>query len=138
MRVFKCLAALFLIFTLCSAFSLRKKGAKQVYVMGVSISFTDSLVYLTDVQAMPDVKLTREGFLPLREDYSYQLRNYLESKDGNRNHTCITYFSEDKARLRKKAALLTRKYMNDHSVVIQRLGKDEFQYTKPEEMDLDN
>lgn len=133
MRVFKCIAALFLVFTLCSAFSLKKKTAKQVYVMGVSISFIDSLVYLTDVQAMPDVKLSKDGFLPQRDDYSYQLRNYLESKDGSRNHTCITYFSEDKAKLQKKAALLIKRYTNNHSAVIRNLTKDEFQYAKPEE-----
>jgi len=132
MRVFKCLAVLFLVFTICSAFSLKKKASKPVYVMGVSISFIDSLVYFTDVQSIPDVKLTKEGFLPQRDDYSYQLRNYLESKDGNRNHTCITYFSEDKAKLQKKAALLTKRYMNDHSAVVQNLSKNEFQYVKPE------
>ena len=133
MRMFKCLAALLLVFTLCSAFSLKKKAPKQVYLMGVSISFSDSLVYLTDVQLMPDVKLTKEGFLPQRDDYSYQLRNYLESKDGNRNHTCITYFSVDKAKLQKKASQMTKRYMSDHSVVIQNLSKDDFQYVKPEE-----
>ncbi len=132
MRIFKCLTALFLVFTLCSAFSLAKKNSKSVYVMGVSISFTDSTVYLTDVQNIPDVKLTKEGFLPQRDDYSYQLRNYLESRDGNRNHTCITFFSDDRLKLQKKAAQLTKRYMNDHSSVIHNLSKDDFQYVKPE------
>ncbi len=132
MRIFKCLTALFLVFTLCSAFSLAKKASKSVYVMGVSISFTDSTVYLTDVQNIPDVKLTKEGFLPQRDDYSYQLRNYLESRDGNRNHTCITFFSDDRSKLQKKAAQLTKRYMNDHSSVIHNLSKDDFQYVKPE------
>lgn len=134
MRIFKCLTALFLVFTLCSAFSWKKKTPKQVYVMGVSISFADSIVYLTDVQSIPDVKLTKEGFLPQRDDYSYQLRNYLESKDGNRDHTCITFFADDKSKLQKKAALLTKKYMNDRSSVIRNLSKDDFQYAKPEEI----
>lgn len=137
MRTFGSLTALLFAFTLCSAFSFKKKAAAQIHVMGVSISFLDSVVYLTDVQTIGGVKLTKEKFLPQRDDYSYQLKNYLESKDGNRHHTCITYFSNDKTKLQKKAAQLTRKYMNNRSVVVRNLSKEDFQYTKPEEATLE-
>lgn len=133
MRIVKCLAALLLVFTVCSAFSFKKKAPKQVYVMGVSISFVDTLVYFTDIQSIPGVKLTKDGFLPQRDDYSYQLKNYLEAQDGSRHHTCITYFADDRNKLQKKAAQLTKQYMNDHSVVIRNLSQSEFQYVKPEE-----
>lgn len=133
MRMFKYVAALMLLFTLCSAFSLKKKGVKQVYVMGVSFSFKDSVVYMTDIQAMPGVKLTKERFLPHRDEYSYQLNSYLEGLDGRRDHTCVTYFSTDRVKLQKKAAAVTKRFLNGDASEVRTLDGDSFRFTVPEE-----
>ena len=42
MKYVKILFAVALVFTLCSAFSLKKGGHKPVYAFGVSASFTDT------------------------------------------------------------------------------------------------
>ncbi len=118
---------------LCAPVSAKKKADKQVYVMGVSINFSDTIVYITDIQHISGVKLTSQGFLPSRDEYSYQLRNYLESMDGGRTHTCITFFDTDIEKLRKKATTLTRKYLNHKSVLLRTLSKEDFSYVKPEE-----
>ncbi len=132
MKVLKSITLLLVAFTLCSAFTFPKKGKKtqQVYVMGVSFSFKDSVLYMTDIQRIDSVKLTKEKFLPDREDYSSQLRSYLEEKDGDRNHTCVTYFSEIKEDLQKKASALMKKHEGIYPTVI--LGSDVFKYERPE------
>ena len=102
MKSLKTISILMLLLVVTSAFTLRKDDYKPVYVMGVSLCFGDSVVYFTDIQQIDSVRLTKEGFLPSREGYSEQLKAYLEAKDDNINHTCITYFSEKKAALQKR------------------------------------
>lgn len=132
MKIIKSISILFLLFIMTSAFTMRKGDLKPVYVMGVSLCFGDSVVYFTDIQQIDSVRLTKEGFLPSREGYSDQLKNYLESKDGKLNHTCITYFSEKKATLQKKASKLLKRYQNG-TMIIQHIAPADFKYEKPVE-----
>ena len=74
MKSIKILCSLLLVLTVCSAFSL--KGSKSVYIVGVSASFTDSLVYFTEIQLLDSVSLDKNKMLPERSQYSYQLKNY--------------------------------------------------------------
>ena len=60
-------------FTLCSAFTMKKDKEKPVYVFGIAASFNDTIVYYTEVQLLDSVLLDKDGFLPDREVYSYQL-----------------------------------------------------------------
>ena len=53
MKSIKILCSLLLVLMVCSAFSL--KGSKSVYIVGVSASFTDSLVYFTEIQLLDSV-----------------------------------------------------------------------------------
>ena len=57
MKSIKILCSLLLVLTVCSAFSL--KGSKSVYIVGVSASFTDSLVYFTEIQLLDSVSWIR-------------------------------------------------------------------------------
>lgn len=72
MKSIKILCSLLLVLTVCSAFSL--KGSKSVYIVGVSASFTDSLVYFTEIQLLDSVSLDKNKMLPERSQYSYQLK----------------------------------------------------------------
>ncbi len=88
MKYVKILFAIALVFTMCSAFSLKKDHSKPVYAFGISASFTDTVVYFTDIQILDSAKVSKEGFLAHRELYSYQLKNYLKEAEtgivGNR------------------------------------------------------
>ena len=132
MKSLKTISILMLLLVVTSAFTLRKDDYKPVYVMGVSLCFGDSVVYFTDIQQIDSVRLTKEGFLPSREGYSEQLKGYLEAKDGNINHTCITYFSEKKAALQKTVTKLMKRYRNG-STVIQQIAPSDFKFVRPEE-----
>lgn len=133
MKTIKTTGILFLLFVLMSAFTVNKGEIKPVYVMGVSLCFGDSVVYFTDIQQIDSVRLTKEGFLPNREGYSEQLKSYLMNKDGNMNHTCITYFSEKKADLQKKATKLIKRYQTNGTAIINQISLNEFRFVRPEE-----
>lgn len=91
MRFIKIFCSLFVVLILCSAFSLKGNKTKAVYIVGVSASFTDSLIYFTDIQLLDSVKLDNNKLLPQRSHYSYQLKNYLEGQEGLVNRTCFVY-----------------------------------------------
>lgn len=133
MKYVKILFAVALVFTLCSAFSLKKGEHKPVYAFGVSASFTDTVVYYTEIQVLDSVALDKNGFLPHREIYSYQLKNYLEIDKGQSNRTCMIYFSENQKELEKEAAKVLGKYKKNKSVALEKIDTQSFKFTKPEE-----
>ena len=102
MKFMKIFASMFLVFMVCSAFSL--KGNKKdmgMYMVGVSASFTDSLIYFTDIQHLDSVSLDKAKLLPLRGQYSDQLKDYLTNNLGLKDRTCFIYFDAKKSKLEK-------------------------------------
>lgn len=132
MKYVKILLVVGLVFGICSAFSMREKY-KQVYAFGISASFTDTVVYYTDIQLLDSAKLSKEGFLSHRDLYSYQLRNYLEDAKLQQNSTCMIYFSEKKAKLEKEAMKVLGKYRKNKNLEVKRVDPAKFRFTKPEE-----
>lgn len=131
MKLIKIALPLLMVLMILSGFSL-KKGEKAVYAFGLSASFTDTVVFYTEVQVLDSVKLDK-GFLPQRDLYSYQLKNYLEYQKGETKRTCMIYFSENKAKLMKERSSILNKYKKKQSVALREITKDEFTFKKPEE-----
>ena len=130
MKFMKIFASMFLVFMVCSAFSL--KGNKKdmgMYMVGVSASFTDSLIYFTDIQHLDSVSLDKDKLLPLRGQYSEQLEDYLENKLGLKDRTCFIYFDAKKAKLEKVMKKMKDQYKKDGKAVLKEIGVD-FQFTK--------
>ncbi|NDV60650.1 hypothetical protein [Bacteroides sp. 519] len=132
MKFIKLALSLVLVTVVLSAFTL-KKEKEQVYAFGVSTSFTDDVVYYTNIQMLDSVTLTKQGFLPQRELYTYQLKNYLEYQKGEKNRTCMIYFSEDQAKLDKERTKILNKYKKNKETSLQLITSDEFEFTKPQE-----
>ena len=101
MKYIRLIMAVALTFLVCSAFTMKKDKEKPVYVFGVAASFTDTLVYYTDIQLLDSVYLNEHGFLPQRDLYSYQLKNHLEYNMNKLNYTCVIYFSDNKKKLER-------------------------------------
>ena len=133
MKYVKILFAIALVFTMCSAFSLKKDHSKPVYAFGISASFTDTVVYFTEIQILDSVSLSKEGFLAHRELYSYQLKNYLEDNLLQQNSTCMIYFSENRKKVEKEATKILNKYKKNNRMTVSRIDSDKFRFTKPEE-----
>jgi hypothetical protein len=123
---------------LMSAQSSKEAKVKEVkkdavYVLGVSASFTDSLVYFTEVQQVEGLKLGKKELLPERQHYSQQLQAYLEQQ-GLENRTCFVYYQRSEAKLKKFSAQLKQKYQkNNTKLLIQQVNPNEFRFTKPED-----
>ena len=129
----KIFASLILVFMVCSAFSMKgKKQENGMYMAGVSASFTDSLIYFTDVQFVDSVVLDKNKLLPLRELYSEQLEDYLENNLGMKNRTCFIYFDKKKDKVEKEIKKMKAKYLKEGKSVLKEVGT-EFKFTKPEE-----
>ena len=130
MKFVKIFASLFLVFMVCSAFSLKgKKQESGMYMAGVSASFTDSLIYFTEIQYLDSVLLDKAKLLPMRVQYSEQLEDYLENNLGLKDRTCFIYFDVKKAKLEKTMKKMKDKYKKDGKAVMKEIGSD-FQFTK--------
>ncbi|WP_287132196.1 hypothetical protein [Bacteroides sp.] len=132
MKYVRVLCAVTLALMLCSAFTLKEKE-KSVYAFGVAVSFNDSIVYYTDIQVLDSVELDKNGFLPKRDLYTYQLKNYLEYNLQKPDYTCMIYFSENKKRLEKEAAKVKGKYKRNKNMVLQVVEPGAFSFKKPQE-----
>ena len=132
MKYVRILCAAACVFALCSAFTLKEKE-KAVYAFGVAASFNDSIVYYTDIQVLDSVELDKNGFLPKRDLYSYQLKNYLEYALQKPDYTCMIYFSENKNKLEKEAVKLKGKYKKSTGSALQRVEPAAFTFKKPQE-----
>ena len=75
----------------------------------------------------------KDGFLPRRDQYSYQLKNYLEFNSLQPNSTCMIYFSDNLNKLEKEASKILGKYRKSKNVVVQKIELDKFSFKKPEE-----
>lgn len=133
MKIIKTLCALLVVLMTCSAFSLKGKKDKPVYMVGVSASFTDSLVYFTEIQLLDSVYLDKNKMLPERSHYSYQLKNYLENEEGLTDRTCFVYFSNKRRTLQKEMSKMKTKYQKGNTLLIREVNPNAFRFTKPEE-----
>ncbi|MCD7901359.1 MAG: hypothetical protein LUH22_16290 [Bacteroides sp.] len=131
MKFVKIAISLTIVLVILSSFSLKNGSKDRVYAFGLSASFTDTVVYHTGIQLLDSVELEK-GFLPHRDLYSYQLKNYLEYQKGQKNRTCMIYFSRNKAKLEKEKAKLLAKYKKDKGTVLREISFEEFAFKKPE------
>lgn len=132
MKYVRILCAVALVFALCPAFTTKNKE-KAVYAFGVAASFNDSIVYYTEIQLLDSVELDKNGFLPKREAYTYQFKNFLDSDFKKPDYTCMIYFSENKKKLEKEAAKVKGKYKKSIGLLLQGIGPSAFKFKKPQE-----
>ncbi len=133
MKFMKVLCALVVVLMTCSAFSLKGNKNKPVYIVGVSASFTDSLVYFTEVQLVDSIRLDKDNMLPGRDRYSSQLKNYLEYEEGLTDRTCFVYFSNSQKKLQKQVAKMKQKYQKGNTMLIREVNPNTFRFTKVDE-----
>ena len=128
MKFVKIVASLFIVLAMCTASTLENKK-NGMYIVGVSASFTDSLIYFTDIQFVDSVNVDKNKLLPMRSQYSDQLENYLEQVKGMKNRTCFIYFNEKKSKLEKNNNKMKENYQKEGKSILRELG-DEFKFTK--------
>jgi hypothetical protein len=130
MKFVKVFISLLVVLAVCTASTMENKK-KGMYIVGVSASFTDSLIYFTDIQFVDSVELGKDKLLPMRGQYSDQLDNYLEKKLGMENRVCFIYFDAKKDKVEKVIKKMKKDYLKDGKVVLKETGAD-FKFTKAE------
>ena len=119
-----------LLIALCIAVfttSAAREKQKQVFMYGVAVSFNDSTVYLTDIQPMDSaVVVGKCHFLYGRDNYSYQLRDYLK-EIGCTTPTCATTYALSRKDIEKKF-LATRKRYGGGKYSVKHITPTEFKY----------
>ena len=124
-KIFLAIIALLAVFTA----QAQKKG-EGVYVMGASLSFTDSIVYFTEIQYLEEVQLEdKTNFIPFRQHYSYELKDFM-SKEGMPGRISAVYFSEKESAIKKKEAKLKKRLEKKDNKVVRYIGS-KFEFTKP-------
>lgn len=133
MRYIKLLCFLFAVSIVVGATAKKSKDKNKygVYMAGVSASFTDSLVYFTDIQFLDSAQVDGKGFLVGRSQYSVQLKDYLETKEGGKNRTCFMFFNLKKNKLQKELQKLKEKYNKGKNMVLKDVNP-EFKFGKAE------
>lgn len=133
MRYIKLLCFLFAVSIVVGATAKKSKDKNKygVYMAGVSASFTDSLVYFTDIQFLDSALVDGKGFLVGRSQYSVQLKDYLETKEGGKNRTCFMFFNLKKNKLQKELQKLKEKYNKGKNMVLKDVNP-EFKFEKAE------
>ncbi len=101
---------------------------KTLYIYGFAASFNDSTVYFTDIQQVDSAYMdTKTKFLYSRENYSSQLRAYLEQL-GFANATCVTGFATTRKEAEKKYLALRKRYLEGGNYNIHYLKAPDFVY----------
>ena len=119
--------------TLCTTDAVAKPKQTKVYVFGVSINFTDSVTYITDVQTIDPAYIeTKTGFLYDRSIYSQQLQIWIEYNMKQPNTTCTIFFSKSKSKLENKYVKVRDKIRKDESTVLKTIDAGKFKFIPQE------
>ncbi|EGQ13461.1 MULTISPECIES: hypothetical protein [Prevotellaceae] len=101
---------------------------QTVYMYGFAASFNDSTVYFTDIQQIDSASVeSRTHFLYSRNDYSYQLRDYLAA-NGFKNATCVTAFALTRKEADKKYLALRKRYLSGGRYTIKYIPASDFRF----------
>lgn len=101
---------------------------QKLYVYGFVMSFNDSTVYFTDVQELDSAWVdAKTDFLYSRENYSYQLRDYMKGL-GYPEPTCITTFAKKRKKVEKKFLKTKKRYVNDPNYSVQYIPASDFTF----------
>ena len=106
----------------------KKKIENNVYVWGVSLSFSDSLVYFTEIQYI-DGAVIEDKFLPNRHLYSYELKDYMSYEEGKPGRTSFVFFSSKRSKLEKKELKVKKRLVEREGKTVRYLG-DKFKFSK--------
>ena len=106
----------------------KKKVQTEVYVWGVSLSFSDSVVYFTEIQHIEGA-IIEDKLLPNRHLYAYELKDYMSYEENMPGRTSFIYFSDKRSKLEKKEQKVKKRLVEGGEKTVRYLG-DRFKFTK--------
>ncbi len=107
---------------------VKKKVKTEVYMFGVSLSFTDSVAYFTEIQHIEGA-IIENKLLPNRHLYAYELKDYMSYEEGKPGRTSFIYFSDKRSKLEKKELKIRKRLLYNGEKTVRYLGS-KFKFTK--------
>ena len=106
-----------------------KSGSnKQILAFGYSTCLNDSIVYLTPIMEIPGASLdSKTKFLNKRQDYTNQLKTFMESK-YEAHQTSVIVFSTSRKKLEDKYIKMRRSLQKKHLHKVVELETGSFQF----------
>lgn len=109
-----------------------KNPDSKVYVFGVSEDLTDSVVYITAVNEIDSLALTKKTkFIPYRAELSLQLKEYLEGTKQLQRQTTAVFYSLKKNKIAKRQYKVKKKFLDKLGKTIIYLTNEEFVFKNP-------
>ena len=108
----------------------KRVKAQQMYLLGFSASFKDSVVYITDIQDVQGAWIdNKTNFLLGRESYSAQMKEYFD-KHQQPNRVCVTFFDTSRKKMEKRLEKLKKRYVLKHPGLydVRYLSVTDFKY----------
>ena len=126
MKQLKLFLLAFLVMMTATSAEAKTVKVDNLYMFGFSASFKDSVVYVTDIQNVPQARINEKKFLLDRDQYSYQLKNYLEETLQQSGRICLVIYDTDKKKAEKKYVKLMKKYKKGYEVLY--LNETQFRF----------
>lgn len=105
-----------------------------VYMFSISAQFGDSIVYITNVQEVSNIRLTKKyDYLYFRSEYSNQFTKFLNNNYKTDNQTTGIFFSKNKNKFMKRYNKILKKYEQNRSIRIVIVPDDKFQFKAVED-----
>ena len=83
----------------------------KAYMFGFAASFTDSIVFFTDIQEVDRVwVMHKKKILAGKSNYAYQLRNFCTDSLGFKNRTVVVVSALNRKDIEKKYAKMKKDY----------------------------
>ena len=111
----------------------RRGEVQKLYIFGMAASFTDTIVHFTPIQELDSAWTDKKrGFLLGREEYSYQLRDYLGTALLMPFRTCIVIYDSSRKKIEKKFARMMRLYSspakNERRYDVRHIDGNDFRF----------
>jgi hypothetical protein len=106
--------------------------APKAYMFGFVANFSDSVIYITDIQTVDSVWYDHKTkFLLGRSTYSGQLREYFSNTLNQPHRTCIVVFALTRKEIEKKYLKMKKQYTGKYAgrYDLRTLNENEFHFS---------
>ncbi len=105
----------------------------KVYMYGMSNALGDSIVYMTSIMELDGAPIEKStGFLAYRNDYSLQMKVYLEGTMGRRNQTCTVFYDVKRKNVAKKLYKTKKRILDRGEQKLRMIDDTAFRFHLPE------
>lgn len=107
----------------------QKVYQKPVYMIGVAMSLTDSVVFITDMHLVDSVTVEKKTkFLKDRQLYSFQLQRYLEATYKGGPYVPAVFFSPKRKTMERHYLSLHKRYVQSKEFRMVLVDQSQFRF----------